>query len=49
MTVTLKFDSLTDLQSSQTQLTALFLEVEFDSLTDLQSSQTGMQDRFGIS
>ena len=35
-----QFDSLTDLQSSQTHTLLICAELVFDSLTDLQSSQT---------
>ena len=35
-----KFDSLTDLQSSQTPFDDSIHQTRFDSLTDLQSSQT---------
>ena len=39
----LLFDSLTDLQSSQTVVDTVHIQSGFDSLTDLQSSQTDVE------
>ena len=41
--VSARFDSLTDLQSSQTVKRTRGRHQRFDSLTDLQSSQTGLR------